>query len=116
MTTAITRRSALLATAAAFAAQGQDPEEVAWLGLAEAARRIRSRALTSTRLVEACLARIDTYQPKLNTFITVLRERAFAQAALDREQQAGKFRGPLHGIPIALKDNVDTAGVRTTAG
>jgi aspartyl-tRNA(Asn)/glutamyl-tRNA(Gln) amidotransferase subunit A len=70
-----------------------------------------------TWLVDACLSRIDTYQPKLNASITVLRERELAQAAaLDREQQAGKFRGPLHGIPVALKDNIDTAGVRTTGG
>jgi aspartyl-tRNA(Asn)/glutamyl-tRNA(Gln) amidotransferase subunit A len=62
------------------------------------------------------LARIETYNPKLNAFITVVRVQALAQAReLEAEQRAGKIRSPLHGIPIALKDNIDTAGVRTTA-
>jgi aspartyl-tRNA(Asn)/glutamyl-tRNA(Gln) amidotransferase subunit A len=67
-------------------------------------------------LVKACLARIDVYDPKLNAFITVTRDLALKQAAaLEAELAAGKIRGPLHGVPIALKDNIDTAGVRTTA-
>jgi aspartyl-tRNA(Asn)/glutamyl-tRNA(Gln) amidotransferase subunit A len=66
--------------------------------------------------VTACLARVDVYNPKVNAFITVLREQAIAQAkTLDAERRAGRVRGPLHGIPIALKDNIDTAGIRTTA-
>src|SRR5262245_53033975 len=86
------------------------------LTLAEASARIRSGAVTSTDLVQACLARIDVYNPKVNAFITVMRDAALAQAkTLDAEQRAGKLRGPLHGLPIALKDNIDTAGVRTTA-
>ena len=86
------------------------------LALTEASARIRSGAVTSTDLVKACLARIDVYNPKVNAFITVMRDAALAQAkVLDAEQKAGKLRGPLHGIPIALKDNIDTAGTRTTA-
>ena len=86
------------------------------LTLTEASARIRSGAVTSTDLVKACLARIDVYNPKINAFITVMRDAALAQAkVLDAEQKAGKLRGPLHGIPIALKDNIDTAGTRTTA-
>lgn len=100
----------------ALAARGQGPEELAGLSLAEASTRIRSRAVTPTQLLQACLARIETYNPKLNAFITVLREQGLAQAReLEAEQRAGKLRSPLHGIPIALKDNIDTAGVRTTA-
>jgi len=112
-----TRRTFALSLAgAAFAAHAQPSEDPAGLTLAEAAGRIRSRAVTSTQLTQACLARIETYNPKLNCFITVMREQALAQARdLDAEQRAGKLRGPLHGIPIALKDNIDTAGVRTTA-
>ena len=87
------------------------PDALSSLTLAEASARIRSGAVTSTDLVKACLARIDVYNPKVNAFITVMRDAALAQAkVLDAEQQAGKLRGPLHGIPIALKDNIDTAG------
>lgn len=97
-------------------ASGAGADALAAVTLAEAAARLRARTVTSTDLVNACLARIDVYNPKLNAFITVTREHALARAKLlDEEQRAGKLRGPLHGIPIALKDNVDTIGVRTTA-
>jgi aspartyl-tRNA(Asn)/glutamyl-tRNA(Gln) amidotransferase subunit A len=100
----------------ALALRAQPPDDLAALSLAEASARIRTGAATATRLTEACLARIATYNPKLNAFITVMRELALAQAReLDAEQRAGRLRGPLHGIPVALKDNIDTAGVRTTA-
>jgi aspartyl-tRNA(Asn)/glutamyl-tRNA(Gln) amidotransferase subunit A len=92
------------------------PDTLAGLTLAEASARMRAGSVTATDLVTACLARIDVYEPKLNAFITVMRDAALARAkVLDAEQRAGKLRGPLHGIPIALKDNIDTAGVRTTA-
>ena len=91
-------------------------EALAGLTLAEASARLKAGTVSSTDLVNACLARIDVYNPKVNAFITVTRDQALAQAkALDAEQRAGRVRGPLHGIPIALKDNIDTAGVRTTA-
>ncbi len=112
----MTRRGFALAAAGAMAARGQNSDDVTNLTLTEAAAGIRARTLTSTQLTEACLARIDIYNPKLNAFITVLKEKALAQArAMDAEQRAGRFRGPLHGVPIALKDNIDTAGIRTTA-
>ena len=112
----ITRRSFTLSMASALAVRAQSSEDLAALSLAEASARIRSRAVTSMQLTEACLARIQIYNAKLNCFITVEREQALAQAReLDAEQRNGRLRGPLHGIPIALKDNIDTAGVRTTA-
>ena len=113
----LTRRSFTASVIGAFALRGQSSEEnLAALSLAEASARIRARTVTATQLTQACLARIATFNPKLNCYITVMRESALAQARqLDSEQRAGKFRSPLHGIPIALKDNVDTAGTRTTA-
>jgi aspartyl-tRNA(Asn)/glutamyl-tRNA(Gln) amidotransferase subunit A len=112
----ITRRNFTLSLAGALAACADTSEDLAALSLAEASSRIRARTVTSVALTEACLARIATYNPKLNAFISVLSEQALAQARdLDREQRGGSLRGPLHGIPIALKDNIDTAGIRTTA-
>jgi aspartyl-tRNA(Asn)/glutamyl-tRNA(Gln) amidotransferase subunit A len=112
----ITRRGFTLSMLGALATRAQEPENLAGLSLAEVSARVRAGRITSAQLTEACLARIATYNPKLNCFITVMREQAMAQAReLDTEQRAGRLRGPLHGIPIALKDNIDTAGVRTTA-
>ena len=112
----LSRRTFLVSSAAALAAGQSSAEDLSALTLAAASRRIRDRSVTSVALTEACLARIDSYNPLINAFITVLREQALAQArTLDAEAKAGKFRGPLHGIPLALKDNIDTAGIRTTA-
>jgi aspartyl-tRNA(Asn)/glutamyl-tRNA(Gln) amidotransferase subunit A len=112
----ITRRGFALSIAGALALRGEGSEDLAGLSLAEASARIHARTVTPTQLTQACLARIEVYNPKVNAFITVLREQAMAQAReLEAEQRSGKLRSPLHGIPIALKDNIDTAGVRTTA-
>jgi aspartyl-tRNA(Asn)/glutamyl-tRNA(Gln) amidotransferase subunit A len=91
--------------------------DLSGLTLKEASERIRAKTVSPVELTEACLARIKTNNPKTNAWITVMRDLALAQAKmLEKEQAAGKFRGPLHGIPIGLKDNIDTAGTRTTAG
>src|SRR5215471_2831631 len=112
----ISRREFALSLATALALRGQASEDLTSLTLTEASGRIFARSVTPTQLVEACLTRIGVYNPKLNCFITVMREQAMAQArVLDAEQAAGRLRSPLHGIPIGLKDNIDTAGVRTTA-
>ena len=112
----MTRREFAAAAATAALARGAAAEEIAGWTIAEASEKIRQRKATSTELVEACLARIEKHNPKLNAFITVMGDAARAQAKeLDAEQKSGKFRGPLHGIPIGLKDLIDTAGVRTTA-
>src|SRR5713226_2742354 len=112
----LTRRGFSLTVVGALAARGQVSEDLSMLSLVEASARIRARSVSPTQLTVACLARIETYNPKLNAFITVMREQALAQAReLEAEQLSGKLRSPLHGIPIALKDNVDTAGIRTTA-
>lgn len=90
-------------------------EDLCALSLSEVSKRIHSKMLTSTDLTRTCLDRVKTYNPKLNAYITVMERQALAQATqLDLEAKAGKFRGRLHGIPIGIKDNIDTVGVRTT--
>jgi aspartyl-tRNA(Asn)/glutamyl-tRNA(Gln) amidotransferase subunit A len=84
--------------------------------IADAAKALRNRSVSPVELTQACLKRIERFNPALNAFITVTGEKALETArAMESEQAQGKWRGPLHGIPIALKDNIDTAGVRTTA-
>ena len=91
-------------------------DELTSLTLLEASIRIHNRSLDSVQLTKALLKRIGVYDSKLNAYITVMSTEALKQAAqLDEEAKAGRFRSPLHGIPIALKDNIDTAGTRTTA-
>jgi aspartyl-tRNA(Asn)/glutamyl-tRNA(Gln) amidotransferase subunit A len=115
------RRELLLAAAAAavhanLATARDASSDLAELTLAAASQRIRSGAVTSRDLTLACLERIAAENPRINAFITVMREQALAEAAtLDAEARQKKFRSPLHGIPIALKDAIDTAGTRTTA-
>lgn len=87
------------------------------LTIVEAADLLKRREISSVELTEAHLRRIDTHDARLNSFITVTADHALTQArAADAELTRGVWRGPLHGIPIALKDLYDTAGIRTTAG
>src|SRR5437879_5686669 len=82
----------------------------------ELAGLLRQKKVSAVQLAEACLQRIEKLNPSLNAFITVTSESALEQArAADDETARGLWRGPLHGIPIALKDLIDTAGTRTTA-
>lgn len=109
--------AALVASNGSSAAADSDSSDLAKLTIAEASKKIQSRQVTCTQLVKACIERSEVYNPKVNAYITLMHEEALAQAAqLDAEAAAGKFRGPLHGIPVALKDNIDTAGTRTTGG
>ncbi len=90
--------------------------ELAYASIAELAAQIRSRALSPVELVESLLGRIERWMA-LNAFITVTADAARAQAReADREIASGRYRGPLHGIPVSLKDLIDTRGIRTTCG
>jgi aspartyl-tRNA(Asn)/glutamyl-tRNA(Gln) amidotransferase subunit A len=91
--------------------------DVTSLGLLQVADLVRKKTVSPVELTHACLKRIERLNPSLNAFITVMADSALAEAQeAESEVQRGKWRGPLHGIPIALKDLFDTAGVRTTAG
>jgi aspartyl-tRNA(Asn)/glutamyl-tRNA(Gln) amidotransferase subunit A len=86
-----------------------------FLTIAEAARLIQQRELSPVELVDSRLARIEQFDGKLNSFIRLLADQARTDArAAEAEIKAGKYRGPLHGIPIGLKDIYETAGVATT--
>lgn len=87
------------------------------LGLVELARQIESRLVSSTEVVEAALARLDRLEGRLNAFITVAHEQAREAARqADGELARGVYRGPLHGVPVSVKDLFFTAGLRTTGG
>ena len=90
--------------------------ELAYLGLAEAAELIRTKKLSPVEYVTALLARIERYDAKYNAFIALTPERALTAArAAEAEIAAGRWRGPLHGMPYALKDIIDVEGLATTA-
>ncbi len=91
--------------------------ELHYLSAWELSGLIRSREISPVDVVEACLARIEATEPTLNSFITLLPEQARAAAQrAEAEIGRGSYRGPLHGIPVGLKDLFNTAGVRTTSG
>ena len=86
------------------------------LSILEASERIRNREISPVKLTRECLNRIEQLNPKFNAFITVTAESALSEARRAEQEIAnGNSRGPLHGIPIGLKDLFDTAGVKTTA-
>ncbi len=82
----------------------------------ELSQRLRRKETSPIEVTRACLERIERLSPALNAFITVTAESALAQARVaEAEMGRGEWRGPLHGVPVALKDLIDTAGVRTTS-
>jgi len=84
--------------------------------ISELGPRLRRKEISPVEITRECLAHIEKLNPSLNAFITVTEESALAEArAAEDEIVRGIWRGPLHGIPIALKDLIDTAGVRTTS-
>jgi aspartyl-tRNA(Asn)/glutamyl-tRNA(Gln) amidotransferase subunit A len=119
---AVSRRNVLAGAAAGAVlastgapAQGRD-DELTKLSIDEASRRIAAGDLSPVELTRAYLERIERVDERLNSYITVLADEALADARRRADELArGQRRGPLHGIPIALKDNIDTAGILTSA-
>jgi aspartyl-tRNA(Asn)/glutamyl-tRNA(Gln) amidotransferase subunit A len=107
--------TAMLATTRATGQRSND-DDLTRLSIAEAGRRIAAREISPVELTRAYLGRIERVDGRVNSYITVTAEQALDQArALEAELARGQRRGPLHGIPLALKDNIDTAGILTTA-
>ena len=93
----------------------QTQTELCSLTIREAGQLLKRRELSPVELTRAFLDRIEALDGKLQAYITVLPQRAMATArAAEAEMLRGDYRGPLHGIPIALKDLYDTKGIRTT--
>jgi aspartyl-tRNA(Asn)/glutamyl-tRNA(Gln) amidotransferase subunit A len=94
-----------------------DPLDLARLTIVQASARLRARTLSSVELTQATLDRIARVEPRVGAFITIVADRALdAARQADREIAAGRYRGPLHGIPFGVKDTYYTRGIRTTAG
>ena len=84
--------------------------------ISEIAEQLKKRVVSPVELTRGCLERIEKLNSSLNAFITITGESAMSQARQAEEEiHTGRWRGPLHGVPLALKDIIDTAGVRTTA-
>src|ERR1700686_5479437 len=94
-----------------------DDADIAYAPVTQLSRWIEQRKLSSERLTEIYLRRLERFDPKLRCVITLTREHALERARrADKEIAAGKYRGPLHGIPWGAKDLVDTGGIPTTYG
>src|SRR5215510_6914162 len=92
------------------------PQAYAHQSVADVSELIRQRQISPGELVATCLERIERLQPMLNAFITVAADSARQAADVAaREIQQGRWKGPLHGVPVGIKDFYDTAGLRTTA-
>ena len=115
----VSRRTFLksAALAPALAPLVQSSAEVHYLSLREVARRVESKELSPVEVTRAMLERIELLDPRLKSYATVMAEQAMASArAAEDEIQRGRYRGPLHGVPIAVKDLCFTRGVRTMGG
>jgi aspartyl-tRNA(Asn)/glutamyl-tRNA(Gln) amidotransferase subunit A len=91
-------------------------KQLYYMSVEELTVLVQAREISPVEIVNACLSRVEHLNPRLNAFATVLRDQAREQAKqAETEIQAGHWRGPLHGVPVGIKDFYDVAGVKTTA-
>ena len=94
-----------------------DRSDIPFLSAVELASYIEAKQVSPVEAVEAYLERIESIDPKVNAYITVCAEQARQDAhQAEAEIQRGGYRGPLHGVPVAVKDQIHTRGIRTTDG
>jgi len=94
-----------------------DKTDIPYLTATELAQCIKTKIISPVDAVEAYLARIETWNPKLNSYITVMADQALKEAKEAEESiMQGRYKGPMHGIPVAIKDQLMTSGIPTTAG
>src|SRR3990172_3122887 len=99
------------------AAEAMDASQLNWLSAGDAARAIRDGAISSEQLVEACLARVREVEEKVQAWQFLDPEHALGQArARDRDRREGHPTGPLHGVPVGIKDIIDTVDMPTEDG
>src|SRR2546428_4285825 len=92
-------------------------EDLSFASASQIAGRVASRSVTALRVVEACLGRIAVHDRSLNSFLNVMTDQALdAARRVDGAVRAGRPPGPLTGVPVAVKDIIDVAGIPTTAG
>src|SRR2546422_7348775 len=92
-------------------------EDLSFASASQIAGRVASRSVTALRVVEACLGRIAVHDRSLNSFLNVMTDQALdAARRVDDAVRAGRPPGPLTGVPVAVKDIIDVAGIPTTAG
>ena len=94
-----------------------DTLEICYMSAGDLSKLVGSKEISPVEVIEAHLSRIDATEPVLNSFITLLADESrIAARQAEKDIQAGRYKGPLHGIPVGLKDLYNTAGVRTTSG
>jgi aspartyl-tRNA(Asn)/glutamyl-tRNA(Gln) amidotransferase subunit A len=94
-----------------------DTLEICYMSAGALSKLVESKEVSPVEIIEAHLSRIDATEPVLNSFITLLADASqIAARQAEKDIQAGRYKGPLHGIPVGLKDLYNTAGVRTTSG
>jgi len=103
--------------APAYATSSDSTDELVFMSATKIAQLIRDKKVSSVEVVKACYARIDAVNPKLNAVVQFCRDRALAEAkSADDLLAGGKLKGPLHGVPMTIKDSWDTEGVISTGG
>ena len=94
-----------------------DSLEICYMSAGSLSKLVENKKVSPVEIIDAHLSRIDATEPILNSFITLLADESrIAARQAEKDIQSGKYKGPLHGIPVALKDLYNTAGVRTTSG